>query len=123
MSIPGLTEVDAAAYERWQTSGPSDYRFTVDVQCFCPVGKPVVVTVRDGQVTSVQPEPPEYWSKVVVPVPDLFQLVADTRATADVVDVSYDRALGYPTIISVDRIKQAVDDEVAYVVTDFAPLD
>jgi hypothetical protein len=121
-SIPGLDEADAAAYQRWQAAGLTDYRFSVDVQCFCPVAKPVVVTVRDGQVTSARPEPLEFWSDVVVPVPDLFQLVADTRDTADVVEVAYDAELGYPKTISVDRVQAAIDDEVAYVVTHFAPL-
>jgi len=120
--VPGLTEADAVSYALWQLAGPADYRFTVDVQCFCPAAQPVEVTVRDGAVISVKPSPPEFWSEVVVPVPDLFRLVGELRGTADVVDVTYDAEAGYPTTIAVDRITEAVDDEVSYVVTAFTPL-
>jgi hypothetical protein len=120
--VLGLTDADTVAYDQWQSVGPSSYRFTVAVQCFCPVAKPVEVTVRDGEVVSLKPEPPEFWSDAMVPIPELFQLVGSLRGSADVVDVSYDGALGYPTTIAVDRITEAVDDEVAYVVTDLTPL-
>ncbi len=120
--IPGLNKTDAAAFDQWQSAGPTDYRFSVDVQCFCPGAELVAVTVREGEVTGVDPEPPEFWSVAVVPIPDLFRLVGELRGTADIVDVTYDEDLGYPTVISVDRITQAIDDEVRYVVTDFSPL-
>lgn len=120
--IPGLNAADTVAHDRWQSAALGDYRFTVDVRCFCPGSKPVEVTVRDGEVVSLEPAPPEFWSEVVVPVPDLFRLVGDLRGSADVVDVTYDSELGYPTTIAVDRITEAIDDEVSYVVTDFAPL-
>jgi hypothetical protein len=120
--IVGLTDADRAARELWLAAGPADYRFTVDVRCFCPTAEPVEVTVSDGQVVSARPAPPEYWSAVVVPVPDLFRLVGELRGSADSVDVSYDAELGFPTDISVDRITEAVDDEVSYVVTDLTPL-
>jgi hypothetical protein len=121
-SAPALEGRDAAAYERWLAAGIDDYRFAVDVLCFCVEQSPIVVTVRDGVVVSVEPEDPEYWGEVAVAVPDLFALVVDAREEYDRVEVTYDRLLGYPREIFEDRIEQAVDDEVTFAIRDFEPL-
>ncbi len=38
------------------------------------------------------------------------------------IDVAYDVAFGYPTVIDIDFIAQAVDDEIGYMISGFAAL-
>ena len=113
---------DAVAYQRWLDAGIADYRFSVQAQCFCPQVDPAVVTVRDGAVVSVEPSGSFVWPEVMVAVPDLFVSIDDARDKYDEVDVTYDEQLGYPRRIFEDRIGNAIDDEVTFVVSDFEQL-
>jgi hypothetical protein len=59
---------------------------------------------------------------VPLTVDALFAVVDDALDTADKVEVRYDPALGYPAQIDIDRIRQAVDDEVSYTASELAPI-
>jgi hypothetical protein len=52
-------------------------------------------------------------------IDELFKLIENARENADKLDVEYDRKLGYPTVVEIDYIKEAIDDEVTYRVHDF----
>ena len=46
-----------------------------------------------------------------------------TRSSnADETKISYDPALGFPTSLSIDQIKMAMDDELSVTITDVRPL-
>jgi hypothetical protein len=106
----------------WASHAIDDYQLTLVQQCFCPNTDPLVVTVRDGIATGVTSNgiavAPALIANVPKTVPELFDIVAENADAADMV-VAWDALLGFPTSISIDRIENAIDDEVGYTVTDF----
>jgi hypothetical protein len=114
------------ARRKWGRQGIDSYSFVVREICFCPLEGPFRVTVIRDRVASVTdaetgaPATPR--SGVPLTVDALFAVVEDALETADEVEVRYDPALGYPAEIAIDRIRQAVDDEVTYVASGLTPL-
>lgn len=126
---PGGRERDLEdARERWEEVGPSSYRTVVSRLCFCPSTGPVVVTVRPSGVTRVYQETPA----AAVPPQDLeayptveeaFAIVQEAfDQRADRVDVRYDSVTGAPLEIYIDRVEEAVDEEVRYELSAPEPL-
>ena len=107
-----------AAEERWMTSGISDYTLVVGYGCFCPpeVRGPFEVTVENGEVVEIR-----FDGAVIEPQPGITPvevftvegLFAEIRSSldADEITVSYDER-GNPTLIDIDRIANAADDEL-----------
>ncbi|MFL6069846.1 MAG: DUF6174 domain-containing protein [Actinomycetes bacterium] len=84
--------------------------------------------VLDDVVTGVRGEPYESPGKrggitgfdAVDPTIDgLFVELGRAMKGADQVDVTYDAETGVPTQINVDWIRNAIDDEIGYAVTNF----
>jgi hypothetical protein len=44
-------------------------------------------------------------------------------AHSDLVVATFDDRLGYPSTVSIDRIRNAIDDELTVVVRDFEPTN
>ncbi len=111
----------ADAMQRWDRAGIRDYEVTVSVMCFCgfPAGSPVRVRVEDGVVVSRtfvdsgDPVPAQFAARFP-DVPGLFVEVQKAYVEADEVEVRFDSALGFPTVIDVDRTRNAIDDEVRW---------
>jgi hypothetical protein len=87
------------------------------------------VEVKDGQIVSLtgvngQPLPEEFRStfEQAATVEGLFAVAEENLSNADQVEVTYDAQYGFPASIVVDRIKMAVDDEIAYYVGAFKAL-
>ncbi len=107
-----------AAEERWMKAGISDYNLVVGYACFCPpeVRGPFEVTVENGEVVeirfdgaAIEPQP----GITPVEVFTVEGLFAEIRSSldADEITVSYDER-GNPTLIDIDRIANAIDDEL-----------
>jgi hypothetical protein len=128
----GCPEGDEWALERdelgdrrtqWILSGVFDnYEMVVTAHCFCPTEytTPRRVTVVDGDIATVEPEPPAEFDMPVT-VDELFDLIERGFDEADVVDVSYDDEFGFPDSIFIDWDTMTMDEESAYEVTDFRP--
>jgi hypothetical protein len=125
-----LADPLADAEARWAAAGLSDYRYRLQVGCFCPppLTEPVIVEVRGGapsRITNAQSgvELPLKDFERYAGVPSLFELIrAAQQNGADKLEVAYDAVLGYPTRISVDYVEQATDDELSLLMSDLAPL-
>jgi len=113
------------AREKWEDQGIDSYRITVRESCFCPIelGGPFVVTVVRGRIASVvyagegaDVVPDE---RIPLTVDELFDTVETAGREAAKVEAEYDPTYGFPATIFVDRIQNAVDDEVYYSATDF----
>jgi hypothetical protein len=111
--------------QKWAAHNISDYSYTLRIGCFCPqeITSPVVVEVRNRTTVSVkyvdsgQPASNSSFDKANT-VEDLFAIVRGAISQkADKLTVEYDPSLGYPTQISIDPIKDAVDEETAYTVS------
>lgn len=119
--------------ERWEEQNIDHYRFTVVVSCFCPfAGAEATYEVQNGQVVyeSVQAAPdreidPAQVGEFYQPyntIEKVFAYLEEATNEADETTVEYDPTYGFPTNISVDWIKEAVDDEMYLTLSNFEPL-
>jgi uncharacterized protein DUF6174 len=105
----------------WAQQHVRDYRFRLRVRCFCPEARrAVIVTVRDGR-----PRGAGGFQKRLDTVPELFSAIRraldDSRAGE--VAVRYDRRRGFPRTASIDRIRNAIDDEIGWTADHFRVLE
>jgi Family of unknown function (DUF6174) len=103
-----------AARRRWRRARIHNYRFTLDRICFCPVGEPVVMFVRDDRPVS----PPSEFRRLatVRRLQRAVQHAIDARVHA--LSVHYD-ARGIPRRLAIDGHGAVADDEVTYSVDRF----
>ena len=125
-SMVGPREQLASARVRWAQRGPDSYSMTISRGCEClpEVVGPATVTVENGAISARYtntgaPVPMEY-SASFPSVEGLFDIIEDAQKNNYYkVDVEYDQELGYPTLISFDMNKRAIDDEQGIYVRDF----
>jgi hypothetical protein len=110
----------------WAAQSVSSYAFTQRRLCFCIEGGVAVrVEVENGVVASrtrvddgepVSPDAAQYY----LSVPDLFDFIEETleREPADL-KIVYDQTLGYPTLVEIDYVEMAIDDELTYEISAF----
>lgn len=119
------------ARTQWDGKNVSSYTYILELQCFCAPAsqlEPVLVTVQNGAVTSLQ-----YWDEDPedrTPAPasvfgaydtveDLFAFVAAAISqNADVLQVGYDAEYGFPNIVNVDY-QAGGNDQVLLFVSEF----
>ena len=108
---------------KWQAAGISSYEYRYRKVCECHPETPAdtIVTVAGGDIVAVSYDREDYLEPIPVPaekhdwfrtVEDLFVLVERALDSAEVIRVSYDPELGYPTRIFVDYEVNLVDEEV-----------
>ncbi len=108
---------------RWNSARVQDYTVVVQHLCFCGYVRPVRVTVRSGVlVSSVDAESgepvPSY--ATVRDIAGLFTLIREAiDEGADRLDVTYHAQLGYPTLINIDYVTNAIDDELTVKTSEF----
>ena len=120
---------------KWQDASIDHYRFTLFIGCFCAFmdQMPLTIEVDGGEVVSVtradgtlviSDDPSYQFFEPYLTVDRLFfALEADLTGEADEVSVSYNSAYGFPVSIAVDRIKEAIDDEISFQVSEFEVLE
>ena len=120
--------------QKWNDANITHYRFELSIGCFCAFRSqmPLTVEVQNSEVVSmidvngkaVSPTDPmnETFSKYAM-IDHLFsELEADLNGDADEVTVTYDSTYGFPAEIKIDRIKEAVDDELYLNASNFEAL-
>jgi hypothetical protein len=118
------------ARQRWAAQHLSNYRYVVQVGCFCPaeVTEPTRIEVRNDAPVAItnlrtgQPDPSPSFQDIAT-IDQLFVVIqhALTRG-ADDIKVQYDATYGYPHSIMVDFHRNATDDEISYLVDQFEVL-
>jgi hypothetical protein len=114
-----------AARALWNQRGPTSYDITVARYCECLSSGPVLVSVRDGLVVSRtylsnSTDVGLEYAEGYPTIEGLFGRIDDARRQhAASVDVQYDPSFGFPSMISIDYSRPAVDDEVTYRAYDF----
>jgi hypothetical protein len=114
----------------WNRTNISNYRITVSNSCFCTAESrgPVVITVRNGAITSVtlvatgQAVDPQLFQRYGT-ITSLFNVIQDAiNRKAFSLDVRYDPKLGYPTQISVDYDSRIADEEIFLTIENFQKI-
>ncbi len=119
--------------EKWEGQNINHYRFTVAVSCFCPFANvEVTYEVQNGQVVSqsVHSSPDNPVDEAQVSdfyqsyntIEKVFDYVDEAVKEADEITIDYDPTYGFPTNISVDWIKLAIDDEMYLTLSNFETL-
>jgi hypothetical protein len=119
--------------DRWERQNISHYRFTVTVSCFCPFANvEVTYEVLNGQVVnqSVHSSPDNPVDEAQVSdfyqpyntIEKVFDYVGEAIRDADETTIDYDPTYGFPINISIDWIKQAIDDEMYLTISNFEAL-
>jgi hypothetical protein len=118
--------------EKWDSQAIPHYRFNLSIGCFCPYFDimPLTIEVKDGQVVSMtdvngQTVREEFRANFeeAATIERLFAIVEEAASGgADEVKVEYDATYGFPSSISIDYIKEAMDDEISYHVLNFEVL-
>ncbi len=114
---------------KWRAAKVEYYSYRLQRSCFCgpDTTRPVLITVQAGIVIGgVDPvtfEPIDPPPDGFPTIDDLFEEIREAIATADALDASYDGTLGYPLSVSIDYLKNAIDDEMAFNVSGFELAD
>jgi hypothetical protein len=114
------------ALATWEAAGIEDYSFQLDVICYCTISGRFQVTVENGEAVEVTTES----GPVDLAAPDrfmdyeiegLFNLLSDWggEQAPDAVLASFDPETGYPIEVRIDSIRNAIDDELTYFVSEF----
>jgi hypothetical protein len=111
----------------WESQAIEDYRYTLQVGCFClvDVTRPVVVKVKDGQVASITyaddgtAADPTLFERYDT-IDKLFAIINEAEAQQPArLDVTYDEATGAPQSIVIDISEQMADEELYLEISDF----
>ena len=119
----------AQARDRWEQSGPSSYRFTLERYCFCgprPL-QPMIVTVANDtfvSLTDTSGAPLDTLSiGSFLTIDRIFAFLEETIARPpEDFAADYDRQLGYPRNVVIDRALMPVDGGLRLLVSDLHPL-
>lgn len=118
----------------WQQQETGSYNFEFSKLCYCGrLFNPATIVVEADTVHAVlDPETgeplrdPQTQELVLTKYPEsfltiaeLFEVIENAREKADKLNVEYHRNLGYPVLIEIDYIKEAIDDEVTYKIDNF----
>jgi hypothetical protein len=112
---------------KWSQAGIDTYRMTLKYGCFCNFGNgdPVKVRVVDGEVVEATVNgkhlSPRERRGFPMTVEALFERAEAAKASADTFEFTFDKVLGYPTMINVDEVLNGDDDEFRVDVTSFTP--
>lgn len=118
---------------KWEGQNIEHYRFTVVASCFCPfAGAQVTYEVQNGQVLneSIQSDPDRQIDPAQASafyqdyntIDKVFDYLEKETKEADQITIDYDPTYGFPTDVSIDRIKEAIDDEMYLTLSNFEPL-
>lgn len=118
----------------WQKQNVENYSFEFSKLCYCGgLFNPATVVVKADTIHSVldpqtgeplrDPQTNELvlqkYPKSFQTIDELFEVIENARENADKLNVEYDEKLGYPVLIEIDYIKEAIDDEVTYKIDNF----
>jgi hypothetical protein len=117
----------AMARRRWSETAPAAYQYTLRHSCFCSpeVTRPVVITVRNGQVESRRyadtgADVPADLASIFPTIDGLFEIIASAIASdAAQTTVTYDPVRGYPVTMSFLGSPSVADDESFHTTSDF----
>ncbi len=111
---------------RWERLGIDTYEYDLTLFCFCPHVGVVRVQVHADTVhsaTALETGEPVTDFFLARTVDSLFD-VLENAVARDVhrLDVEYDDAFHYPTLVDIDYQEHTIDEEVMYTAENLSPL-
>ena len=119
---PGSTSSGAADDRGYPDFEPADYVYRLEVLCYCPQIGAVRIEVKDGKVVSATSVGDGRGVTKGAQAPDFARLTINdiiaiaNDPTVDEVEVTWPDGQDYPSVVDVDRLANAVDDEVTYTI-------
>ncbi|MBO6523091.1 MAG: hypothetical protein JJ971_04635 [Balneolaceae bacterium] len=126
------------AKETWQQTKTPDYSFNYRQLCFCGYVEEIRVLVfsdtvyafqnpETGEDITVQTEGGEVKLLDLYPsyastIDELFITLENAALKADEMSGKYDGERGFPSEVSIDYYKDAIDDEVTYILSNYQVL-
>lgn len=119
---------------KWKDEGVTHYSYSLFIGCFCPFAQdmPLNIEVKDGKVislhrfdgTPIDSSDPAYKIyESYATIDRIFLKLESALLEADGVIVAYDSVYGYPANIAIDYIKEAIDDELSFQISNFVVLE
>ncbi|MDQ6525628.1 DUF6174 domain-containing protein [Nocardioides sp. LHD-245] len=115
------TTTGPAGTASFPTYGPQDYSYHLEVLCYCPQVGTVEVVVRDGEVTEATSLDGPTAGRAApdfarLTIDEIIAMANDPQVAKAKVD--WPDGQDHPSSVMLDRIAQAVDDEVTYTIKD-----
>ncbi|MFV1883977.1 MAG: DUF6174 domain-containing protein [Balneola sp.] len=126
------------AKETWQKTKTPDYSFNYRQSCFCAYfGEVKIQVFADTVYAVVNPETGEdatietengdeklldLYPTLFLTIDELFEELEEAAMIADEMEGSYDNDRGYPKQVSIDYLKDAIDDEVSHLISNYQVL-
>jgi hypothetical protein len=109
--------------QKWKSFGFSDYDYTLEIICFCPIEytKPKRISVRNNKVVSISNNTEDVFTDTsFMTIDGFFEFIEDQRKQNPVVEkIEYDPEYGFPTYIYFDISEMIADEEIGYILTNF----
>lgn len=125
-----LSELEIAK-DKWKSQNIKDYKLTQKLNCFCGGILQWELEVVNGEKYRVTYDEPNYDSKVnyadvldkAQTIEEIFDFIESlNREEIYYLRIEYHEEYGFPEVISIDYIKDAVDDEISYMYFNFIPI-
>jgi hypothetical protein len=126
-NLEGVSQKLNVMQSQWQAQDLNNYRFQFQWVCFCPAGyhEPVWVTVRQGEIISVEAVDPKFEADLpdkdeYRTINELFDLIRDgVEKDAHEIRVAYNDARGYPASVYIDYEINIEDEEQGFDILKF----
>ena len=101
----------------WLSQGLTNYSYEFQRSCECPEVRPVIITVRNDDVTSVivkeTGEPVTQYLEGYMTITDLYDyLIESADSSPHRMSVNFDASLHIPVLVSIDFENNVADDEL-----------
>ena len=108
---------------KWHLKKIVNYEFTLRIGCFCPDERigPHVIKVSGGKIISVNNLPYDITKTgSLMTIDELFEYIKTSHDRNPYIEnIEYDSSLGYPHHVYFDFVKEMVDEEIGFQITQF----
>lgn len=119
--------------ERWEAYQLGDYYIKQGWSCFCTPPYGADLYIQNKEVTSFElinnsnrsltENEKENGKSNLLTVDEAFELIEEYEGKAFSIQVEYHPKFGYPTLIEIDYVKGAIDDEISFIFKDLKKIN
>lgn len=118
---PSVSQNPPSAVRDYPDFEPANYSYRLEVLCYCPQVGAVRVTVKDGKVTEAISTTGEARGQAApefarLSINDIIARANDPQV--DEAEVTWPTGQDHPSVVILDQLRMATDDEVTYTIKD-----